>query len=76
VSKEVQTEKDVVKRIEEMRYPPHDEASDCWAELAVEAAREIGRLRGDFGRIYQATIDNPEKLTIGDIARIAKENAT
>lgn len=39
-------------------------------------AAEIARLRADFARIYQATIDNPEKLTIGDIARIAKGNAT
>jgi hypothetical protein len=37
---------------------------------------ELQRLRGEFARIYQATIDNPEELTIGDIAKIAKENAT
>lgn len=42
--------------------------------LALNA--EITRLRGDFARIYQATIDNPEKLTIADIARIAAGNAT
>jgi len=39
------------------------------------ADAEIARLKADFGRIYQSTIDNPEKLTISDIARIAKGNA-
>jgi hypothetical protein len=45
------------------------------SDLARYLRDEIKRLRSDFSRIYQATIDNPEKLTIGDIAMIAKENA-
>lgn len=37
--------KDIVARINAERYPPHDQAADGWAEMALEAAGEIESLR-------------------------------
>lgn len=49
---------------------------DMYCAARVERDKlkaENGRLQGRLKRIYDATLDNPEKLTISDVARIAKE---
>lgn len=49
---------------------PAEEVQWLLKEFDDQAA-EIEQLQARLNRIYEATMDNPEKLTIGDVAEIA-----
>lgn len=50
---------------------PAEEAHWLLKEIDDQAA-EIEQLQARLKRVYEAMVDNPEKLTIGDVAEIAK----